>query len=147
MSLSADKSVLVVGIGNPLRCDDGVGPYVADCIEAKAIKGIKVWVTQQLYVEDLEPMLAFSKVILVDAAVGGQDIDFHTVKLDKLKGIASSHHLSAETFVSLARSIYSKNIDMQVCSIRGLSFEAGDKISASVLTCAQRAVELICSSL
>ena len=68
--------ILVVGIGNTLRCDDGVGPYVADCIKAQAIKGVKVWVTQQLHVEDIEGMLEFDRVILVDASTAGPPVRF-----------------------------------------------------------------------
>ncbi len=73
MSLNEDKlkNFLVIGIGNPLRCDDGVGAYVADCIEAKGLSGVKVWITQQLYIEDLERMLEFKRIILVDASTGG----------------------------------------------------------------------------
>lgn len=149
MSLNGDRSktILVVGIGNPLRCDDGVGPYVADCIEAKGLSGIKVWITQQLQVEDLAPMLEFNRVICVDAAIAGPPLDFRLI--DKIQGqaLSSSHHVSAETFVNLASSIYRKDLRLFLCSIRGICFEVGDKISPDVLGRAQQAVDLICASL
>lgn len=141
------KGILVIGIGNPLRCDDGVGPYVAECIEAKGLNGVKVWVAQQLQVEDLERMLEFDRVILVDASMTGPPLDFHPVRSLKGQALSSSHHLSAETFVSLAHSIFHKNLHMHLCSIRGDHFEVGEKISPQVQACAQEAVELICSSI
>jgi len=146
MSLNGDnsKDILVIGIGNPLRSDDGVGPYVADCIEAKGIKGVKVWITQQLLLENLERMLGFSRVILVDASVDGPPLDFRPIEKNTGHVVSSSHHLSAETFVSIARSIYHKEMNLQLCSIRGNCFEVGDKISPQVLACAKEAVELIC---
>jgi len=149
MSLNGDnsKKILVVGIGNPLRCDDGVGPYVADCIEAKGIKHVKVWVTQQLHIEDVEPMLEFKRVILVDASTDGPPLDFRRVESLKGQLLSSSHHLSAETLVNLAHSIYHRDLSMQLCSIRGNSFEVGNRISSDVLACAQEAVELICTCL
>ena len=149
MSLNADKlkKILVIGIGNPLRCDDGVGPYVADCIEAKGLNSVNVWVTQQLHVEDLERMLEFNRIILVDASMAGPPVDFRQVKSLKGQALSSSHHLSAETFVKLARSVYHKNLRMHLCSIRGNRFEVGDKISPDVLQRAQEAVKLICRSL
>jgi len=149
MSLNGDKlkTILVVGIGNPLRSDDGAGPFVADCIEAKGIDSVKVWVTQQLHVEDLEPMLAFERIILVDASTSGPSLDIRRVENIKGQVLSSSHHLSAETFVNLANSIYHKNLQMQLCSIRGSCFDVGDKLSPGVLACAKQAVELICSSL
>lgn len=149
MSLNGDKpkNILVIGIGNPLRSDDGVGPYVADLIEAKGINCVKVWVTQQLHVEDLEEILEFDRIILVDASSVGAPLDFHQVKSIEGQPLSSSHHLSAETFVNLAHTIYHKDLHMQLCSIRGHCFEAGDKISSQVLVCAQEAVLLICSSI
>ena len=147
MSLNADKlkKILVIGIGNPLRCDDGVGPHVADCIEAKGLSGVKVWATQQLQVEDLERMLEFDRVILVDASMIGPPLELRPV--DKFQGqvLSSSHHLSAETFVDLASNIYHKELRMHLCSIKGNCFEVGDKISPEVLQHAQEAVELILS--
>ena len=149
MSLNGDKSkdILVIGIGNPLRCDDGVGPYVAECIEAKGLNAVKVWITQQLQVEDLERMLEFERIILVDASMIGPHVDFRQVQGVKGQTLSSSHHLSAETFVTLALSIYRKNMHMHLCSIRGNHFEVGDKLSPQVLACAQEAVELICRSI
>jgi hydrogenase maturation protease len=149
MSLNGDKlkKVLVIGIGNPLRSDDGVGPYIADCIEAKGLSGVKVWVTQQLNIEDLERMLEFNRVILADASLEGPLLDFHPVVKSAGSQLSSSHHLSAEMFVNLASSIYNKELHMHLCSLKGNNFEVGDKISPNVLQRAQEAVELICCSL
>jgi len=141
------QNILVVGIGNTLRCDDGVGPYVAGCIEAKAIKGVKVLVTQQLHVEDIDQMLAFDRVILIDASTAGPVLEFRRVEGVKGQPLSSSHHLSAETFVNLADSLYHKSLFMQLCSIRGHNFNVGDKITPAVQACANQAVELICSSI
>jgi len=149
MSLNEDKigKFLVIGIGNPLRSDDGVGPYVADCIEAKSLSGVKVWITQQLFIEDLERMLEFSRIILVDASTEGSPIDFRLVEKTQLQAISSSHHLSAETFVNLASSIYQKDVRLSLCSVRGSCFEVGDKLSPETQKNALRAVQLICDSL
>lgn len=149
MSLNEDNhtKTLVIGIGNPLRCDDGVGPYVADCIEAKSLSRVKVWIAQQLHVEDLERMLDFNQVILVDASIVGSPLEFRLVESVGSKTLSSSHHLSAETFVSLAPSIYHQHLRMHVCSIRGNNFEVGSGISPEVLERAHEAVELICSKI
>jgi len=149
MSLNGDnlKKVLIIGVGNPLRSDDGVGPYVADCIEAKGLTDVKVWITQQLNMEDLERMLEFNRIILIDASVGGPLLDFRPVEKFTGQALSSSHHLSAETFVNLASSIYHKDLRIHLCTIRGDSFEVGDKITPQVIERAQEAVGLICSLL
>ncbi len=140
-------SILVVGVGNSLRSDDGVGSFIAESIEAKGFNNIKVWVTQQLHVEDLDSMLSFSRVILIDASTSGPVVDFRQAHGIDQAGPSSSHHLSAEMLVKMARNIYRKELDIHVCSIRGSNFEVGDKISPEVLYCAKKAIELICSSI
>jgi len=149
MSLNGDKlqNILVIGIGNPLRCDDGVGAYVAEGIEAKGLSGVTVWIVQQLQVEDLERMLEFKRIILVDASISGPSLDFRPIERTAGQVLASSHHLSAETFMSLALSIYHKDLDMHLCSIKGNCFDVGDKLSPQVQEKAQEAVRLICRSL
>ncbi len=148
MSLNGDNSrnFLIIGIGNPLRCDDGIGPYVAERIEAEGLNGVKVWTTQQLQLEDLERMLEFKGVVLIDASVDGQPLDFRPIQSTGGQ-LASSHHICAETFVSLAKSIYHKELKMELCSIRGLCFDTGDTLSPAVLERAAEAVKLICCSL
>ena len=154
MPLTEDKlksqpkaTTLIVGVGNPLRSDEGVGPYIADCIEAKGFSSVKVWVTGQLNMEDLERMLKFNRVILVDASLNGPLLDFHPVEKSAGGALSSSHHLSAEMFVNLASSIYRQDLRMHLCSIKGNCFDVGDKISPNVLERAQEAVELICASI
>ena len=145
MSLNVDnsKNTLVIGIGNPLRNDDGVGPYVADSIEAKGLGEVKVWITQQLYVEDLDRMLAFKRIILVDAAIAGAAVDFRRVEKSHGQLPPSSHHLTAEMFVNLASSIYHQDLNLHLCSIRGYNFDVGNKLSTEVLKSAQDVVQVI----
>ncbi|MDE2027555.1 MAG: hydrogenase maturation protease, partial [Candidatus Omnitrophica bacterium] len=108
MSSSGDKrkGVLVIGVGNPLRSDDGAGPCVVEQIEAKHWPGIDTWIVQQLQLEDLDRMLAYDQVILVDASVSGPPLDFRPLEKSSRQTLPSSHHLSAELFVNLASEIY-----------------------------------------
>jgi Ni,Fe-hydrogenase maturation factor len=92
-------------------------------------------------------MLEFSRIILVDASTDGAPIDFHLVEKTQTLALSSSHHLSAEIFVNLARSIYQKDVSLYLCSVRGICFDVGDKISPETRKSAQKAVQLICDSL
>ncbi|MDE2009643.1 MAG: hydrogenase maturation protease [Candidatus Omnitrophica bacterium] len=145
MSLKGDRpaNILVVGIGNPLRCDDGVGPYIAGCIETRGLSGVHVRTVQQLLLEDLEEMLQYDQVILADASVSGPPVDFRPVEKFSGQLLSSSHHLSAELFVNLAAGVYHKDLKLHLCCVKGLSFEVGDKISDFVLQRAGEAVDLI----
>jgi hydrogenase maturation protease len=66
--------VLVLGVGNPLRRDDGAGPWVAESLADFAPDRIEAVSVHQLTPE-LAPRLAGRRmVIVVDAMVGGEEI-------------------------------------------------------------------------
>lgn len=60
---------LVIGYGNTLRGDDGVGPRVAGLIEAKRLEGVQTITCHQLTPELAEPVSRARLVIFVDAAL------------------------------------------------------------------------------
>lgn len=62
---------LIIGYGNTLRCDDGVGCYAAQMIaEQGEFEGVMVLQRQQLTVELVELISRASQVIFIDACVG-----------------------------------------------------------------------------
>ena len=135
----------VVGIGNPLRCDDGVGPYIASAIDDMHLSGVEVMITQQLHLEFIDKFLQYDKVVIVDACVTGCDFDFYPIKKAQERRVASSHHLDVNLLSDLAKRLYGKEIDLYICSVRGENFEVGEVVSAKVLACAQKAIEVICA--
>jgi hydrogenase maturation protease len=71
--------VLVVGVGNPTRCDDGAGWAVAERIAALNLPGVEVQTTQQLLVELAEEFARSDRVVVVDASVGGDPVRMRAV--------------------------------------------------------------------
>jgi len=66
------ESLLVVGVGNPSRGDDGIGPAVVDAISARAdLAGVKTVVAAG----DLSDLVVTwgpdDDVVIVDAMIGG----------------------------------------------------------------------------
>ncbi len=65
--------LLVIGIGNGLRQDDGVGWHVAEALAARAeadgLAGLTVLAVHQLTPELVEPIAAAGAVVLVDAVI------------------------------------------------------------------------------
>ena len=66
---SATSDLLVIGYGNTLRRDDGVGSKVAEAVAALNLPGVSVIVRHQLVPELAEPISQARGVIFVDAAV------------------------------------------------------------------------------
>ena len=137
--------ILVIGYGNPLRCDDGAGVFVADELLKENIPGIQVITAHQLHVELLEEAIKYEKVILVDAGEQEGGVLLRKVAPGTETPVTSSHHLGPELFYGLAQKIYNKKLDLYVCSIKGENFEVGDKLSPPTLLRAKKALSLIAS--
>ena len=60
---------MVLGYGNTIRRDDGVGPKVADAIAALALAGVRTLACALLTPELADPISQVKAVIFVDAAV------------------------------------------------------------------------------
>ena len=62
-------SLLVIGYGNTLRRDDGVGPKLADAVAALGLTGVRTLACALLTPELAEAVSQAQRVIFVDAAV------------------------------------------------------------------------------
>jgi hydrogenase maturation protease len=97
---------LVIGYGNTLRGDDGVGPRVAEAIEKLNLPGVRTLVCQQLSPEHADPVSQAHTVVFVDAAVDAP----REVQLRKLEPGESSqlmaHAADPRTLLALARDVF-----------------------------------------
>jgi hydrogenase maturation protease len=104
----AEPSVelLVIGYGNTLRGDDGVGPRVAEAVEQMNLPGVGTLICQQLSPEHAEPISHARRVVFVDAAVDAP----REVQLRKLEPGESSqlmaHAADPRTMLALARDVF-----------------------------------------
>ena len=97
---------LVIGYGNTLRGDDGVGPRVAEAIEKLNLPGVRTLICQQLSPEYADPVSRAHTVVFVDAAVDAP----REVQLRKLEPGESSqlmaHAADPRTMLALARDVF-----------------------------------------
>ena len=135
--------ILVAGIGNPIRSDDGIGPYICQCIEEKGMAGVTTAIYHQLHTELAEEFLKFDAVIIADAAVEGNAVDFYPLTEKTVSPVASSHHVNAALLVSLAKNLYQKELNVLICSVRGHDFEIGEHFSDAGKKNADEAVSII----
>ena len=64
-----DNSLLVIGFGNTLRCDDGVGPKAVLAVEELGLPGVRTLTCPQLTPELADPLSKVDSAVFVDAAV------------------------------------------------------------------------------
>ncbi|HLX94331.1 MAG TPA: hydrogenase maturation protease [Verrucomicrobiae bacterium] len=98
--------LLVIGYGNPLRCDDGVGPKVAEAVEALQLPGVHTLVCQQLSPEHAEPISRARTVVFVDAALDVPDeTQFRKLEPGETSQLMA-HAADPRTMLALARDVF-----------------------------------------
>ena len=101
--------LLVIGYGNTLRSDDGVGPRVAEELTAQRLPGLEALACPQLTPELAEPVSRASRVIFVDAALGNRI----GVELRELSPADSSqvmaHAADPQTILALSRDVFGQS--------------------------------------
>ena len=98
--------LLVIGYGNTLRRDDGVGPAVAETIAALALPGVEALACPLLAPELAATLAQARRVVFVDAAIDSP----REVQLRPLAPADSSqimaHAADPRTMLALARDVF-----------------------------------------
>lgn len=117
-------STLVIGYGNPLREDDGVGWAVAERLQAEGVcAGITAVASHQLLPELADIIHTAAYVIFVDATVAGKPgaIRMTTVTPDG-RGPAASHQMSPAVLLYYAQELYGRCPPATLITVTGQAF-------------------------
>ena len=121
--------LLIIGYGNTLRRDDGVGPKVAEAVAALALPGVSTLACPLLTPELAEPISQAGTVIFVDAAVDAP----REVQCRKLLPADTSqlvaHAASPATLLALARDVYSRVPNAWLITVPAEDLGIGDDLS------------------
>jgi hydrogenase maturation protease len=145
----ARGGVLVVGYGNPLRTDDGVGPAVAARLAGDPrLAGAEVRSAHQLTPELALDASAASLLVLVDASADVPAGDVTVTRLDpeaavSEAGEAMTHHLDPAGLVGLARELWGSAPEVVLVSVGVSSLEVGDRLSPVVEGAVQHATDAV----
>jgi len=126
------SEILLIGIGNISRGDDGIGWLFADDIESVFDKTITVEKEFQLVVEDALKIVGYDTVIFVDASENVLDKGFDFRKIDVpdvIKTEFTSHAQTPENIMFLASDLFKYTIDAYVMEISGRDWELGEDLS------------------
>jgi hydrogenase maturation protease len=130
--VSAD-GVLVVGYGNALRGDDGVGPRVAELLAAgEQLPGARIEARHQLTPELAEDIAAARLVVLVDAASDGAPGHVCVSEIVARGQSIGSHAIDPADLVDLAQRLYGHTPPVVLVSVGVEQFEVGAALSPAV---------------
>ena len=122
-------SLLVIGYGNTLRGDDGVGPRVAEAVGSLCLPGVHTLICQQLSPEHADLISQADTVIFVDAAVDAPK----EVQLRPLEPNESfqlfAHAADPRTMLALARDVFGHAPKAWWLTIAAVQMEFGEKLS------------------
>jgi hydrogenase maturation protease len=126
--------VLIVGFGNPLRSDDGVGWHVAQLLSGDLSRvDVQVVARQQLTPEIADFASRAERVLFVDAARTGKpgSLAYRKVVPADLPE-SYSHELSPASVLKLAEKLYGRCPPSFLFTIAGENFATGDVMSQAV---------------
>jgi hydrogenase maturation protease len=128
-------NALIVGYGNPLRGDDGVGQAVALAFAGEAaIEGVDALACHQLTPELAERFAAAARVVLVDVAAGCEAGGISVVPLQPAPAPASTlgHHVEPSQLLHMTQVLYGRSPEAYLVTVGAGSLELGEGLSAPV---------------
>jgi hydrogenase maturation protease len=124
---------LIVGVGNPILSDDGVGIHIARRLKEMALDGVEVEELPASGLELLDMVMGYDRVVIIDAIVTdrGSPGEFHVLEEDAFERTvhgASPHGINIATALAMGRKIVPEKMPGQVFFV---AIEAKDTVNVS----------------
>ncbi len=141
------STVLIIGYGNPLRSDDGLG-WHASRLLAQALAGqdAEVITCHQLTPELAEPLSQSSHAVFIDADAQGTPGEIHrrAVRPQVPASSAFTHSCTPSGLLASAKRLYGHRPQAVAITVSAQSFAFGDTLSTAVSAALPEVVDLVC---
>ncbi len=137
--------ILIIGYGNPLRTDDGIGWRAAeDLSRCLPSPQVEVLVRFQLTPEIADDMQRSDAVIFIDALRDGEpgEVRFERIKA-QVEPTGFSHELSPSALLELCQRLYHRHPAAFLVSLCGECFEHGEGLSSKAAASIPRLTALV----
>jgi hydrogenase maturation protease len=140
---------LILGIGNPILGDDGVGVRVAEELARKATDPdyeVKAADTDGLGLLDI--VLGYNRLILIDALMG-ENVEpgkIYRFRADNLGGsdmVSLTHGVNVRTSFKLGKMLFPKEMPGEII-IFGVGIEQASRFSEEMTPLIKNAVKSVC---
>lgn len=137
--------MLILGIGNPLRGDDGLGWVVAEQLARANEQDCAVQCVHQLTPELAQQLATADLAIFIDASCEGKPGDIHIRQVFPASqiGPVGMHHLTPEELMALTIALYGRCPLVVAVTITGADFSLSESLSPLV----EREVSPVCELL
>jgi hydrogenase maturation protease len=137
------SGLLVIGFGNTLRRDDGVGPRAAAEVEELDLPGVRTIACPLLAPELADPLSRACAAVFIDAAVDhpGQ------VRMRRLAATDSSqvlaHSVDPRSLLALARDAFGRAPEAWLLTVPAQELGYGEQLSPSAVRGLGKAVRAV----
>ena len=140
-----DGLLVIIAVGNPLRGDDGVGPYISSKIKAQNTNEAQNYNTKIINAEErpeniIDEVVALnpSRVIIIDSAnFGGIPGEARIISEDEISDVVLSTHMFPLRAIS-------KIIEEDTgAKVQQKTIEIGSKMSNEVVKIADEIIDII----
>ena len=121
--------MLVLGYGNPGRGDDGLGPRIAEEIDALGLAGVQADADYQLQIEDSVALSEADLVVFVDAAREGGDRFWVRPIEPRARTRFTSHMLDPEALLAITRRSFGSAPRAWLVAVRGYGFDLTETLT------------------
>jgi hydrogenase maturation protease len=139
---------LVIGIGNPSRGDDAIGPLAIERLQTLALPGVELLTDFQLQVEYALDLIGRHEVVFIDAAASGPEPYLFAPVQPAADASATTHALSpAAVLEALLRLSDAPLPAASVLAVRGYAFELGAPLSVAAARNLDAALKMLVARL
>ena len=140
--------VLVIGIGNPSRGDDAIGPLAIERLATLDLQGTELLTDFQLQVEHALDLVGRREVVFIDAAAAGPQPFSFEAAVPQTDASATSHALSPAAVLAAYRRVTEAPLPAAyVLGVRGYAFELGADLSSEAAANLDAALRMLVARL
>ena len=135
--------ILILGIGNPGRGDDGLGPKLVEQLENEGLKTADFGFRYQLNVEDALTVKDYEIVVFADSCPAGERPATLT-EIGPSKTMSfSTHEMAPDSILALCQELYGRRPQAYILAIRGYDWDIREALSDAADKNLARAIDLL----
>ena len=140
--------LLLIGIGNPSRGDDAIGPLAIERLAALNLPEVELLTDFQLQIEHALDLIGRREVVFIDAAASGAEPFHFSPGNPEADASATSHALSPAAVLQAFLRVTDEPLPAAfVLAVRGYDFELGAPMSAAAARNLDAALEMLIARL
>lgn len=139
------RRTVVLGIGNTLRGDDGIGPRVAEALRGRVGNEVSLISCHQLLPEHAAELACADRVIFLDASTATRPGSVACRRLFPGGGgdVGDGHHLTPHTLIGAARDWFGVSPQAILVTIGITDLAAGEALSPALAEALPQIVDLV----